>query len=215
MTEFKVGDRVRTRGFNTLAEAAGVIRKAEPGVCEIRLETQHLVFRSTAEMRHANTPPVKFNLDLPQGKPSLEDQVKALQVGDKVRAVFQYRATRVTVEGLVTTSDHSVMINWDYVLWYEQLHEVNDALVSLEVLEPAKPAPVPFYTNTPAERLPRIGDVGRDGEGIHENGDDRLFAFNGKVWHEANSSYLSRGTEFPPGRLALVHPAELDGEEES
>lgn len=77
MTDFKAGDRVLTRGFNTLAETDGVIAKAEPGVCEIRLATHQLVIRSTSEVRLV---PIAL---------TLEDQVKALQVGDKVRVLFR------------------------------------------------------------------------------------------------------------------------------
>lgn len=141
--------------------------------------------------------------------PSLEDQVKALQVGDKVRAMFNWGGSGdYAVEGLVwlgTFGGLNVGASYLASPSGAKAHH----LTALEVLAPAKPAPVPFYTNAPAERLPRIGDVARGYVGTN--------VYVGDGWVATASRGSGREVyhpfRFDAGRLALVDPAELVEEE--
>lgn len=145
---------------------------------------------------------------------TLEDQVKALKAGDKIRAIFRDPAVgeytiEATTRGL--SGDRSTLwVGLSLLRLYD--NSPYEDLISVEVLEPAA---VAFYTNAPADRKPREGDVfeyeglrwqvGIDGTSRCENG---FGSWPLGRWTPRGVRLLAEVR-----RLALVDPAELAEEE--
>jgi hypothetical protein len=145
----------------------------------------------------------------------LADAVADLQPGDKIRATYHtMTAGTFVIEGEVHTSglatdrlgDSELAVGPRGVRWRSG---VPDTLVSVEVLERAVPA---FYTNHPADRKPRIGDVWTD-DGTHMDYDRAIF--NGYVWLQTKPTnerlHAVHVCDIRPGSGRLVDPSELEG----
>jgi hypothetical protein len=143
----------------------------------------------------------------------LADAVADLQPGDKIRATYHtMTAGTFVIEGEVHTSglatdrlgDSELAVGPRGVRWRSG---VPDTLVSVEVLERAVPA---FYTNHPADRKPRIGDVVK-----HDNWPD-VFVHVGGGRFVRDVTHVDGGRvqthTFAAGELALVDPSELEVE---
>lgn len=203
MPKFKPGDQVLTTAFmhpeGGLDTPAEVLFIEGPRVANVRLVTGQQVHRNFSEMGRVDT------------APPLEDQVKALKVGDKVRVVFSFEQGRIyTVEGTVWKGPASDGLFVGESCLVDTFGRRTNRVDYVEVLETVKPAVVAFYTNQPADRQPLIRDVWTDDE-THTDYDRAIF--NGYVW--IHCTERGRVVEIRPGQGRLVHPSELDGEEES
>lgn len=140
----------------------------------------------------------------------VDEQVAALRPGDLVRVGIDpgNDLPPYVVESVVDARDDGALFVGPAFVRFATGGAMS-TVISVKVLEPAA---VPFYTNAPADRKPRIGDVARP----DHNEPLREVVFTGDGW----LTVFAKGQRFTwpnavlgtakPGVLALVDPANLE-----
>lgn len=133
----------------------------------------------------------------------LEETVKSLREGDKVRVDFQGK-DGWAAEGIVRIASSGSIFLGPLRVSHSDRAPL-DAVLSVEILERAKQ---PFYMNQPADREPRIGDVWSD---EYDHADYDLLVFTGRLWFKLNAGGTPQpGWDIKPGQGRLVDPSELE-----
>jgi hypothetical protein len=149
---------------------------------------------------------------MPAPAEQLDEQVNALRPGDLVRVGIDpgNDLHPYVVESVVDARDDGALFVGPALVRFATGGAMS-TVVSVKVLEPAA---VPFYTNAPADRKPRIGDVMRLATG------DTPYVFVGDGWivgrPQFKGSASNKRTDSQvydwdaSDELALVDPAELE-----
>lgn len=151
----------------------------------------------------------------------LREVIASLREGDKVRVTLERDGIEAIYTGLIQfskidpsyvfISGNLARLGWRIRIASPVGPEVE--ILSVEILERAKQ---PFYTNQPADREPRIGDVWEyEQDEARYPTVRRVFIGDGWVSSLRTSDESRRGTatvyDVNPGTGALVDPSELEG----